>query len=192
MSTNNGDTSLLIYSISSLTAKIISLEAFKQLYHLHKNLVFNLALQYTNNVQDAEEILQDVFMKVYDHLDDFRNNADIKTWIYRITINQSLDFIKSQQRKKRSIFSNLIRLSSNDETIQISDFNHTGIDLENKEELEQLMRKVYRLPENQKTVIILLKIEDLSQKEVSEIMQISEGAVESLLQRAKVNLKKML
>lgn len=143
-------------------------------------------------MQDAEEILQDVYMKVYDHLDDFRYDVNIKTWIYRITINQSLDFIKAQQRKKRSIFANLIRLSAHDETIQISDFNHVGIDLENKEALEQLMRKVYRLPENQKTVIILLKIEDLSQKEVAEIMQISEGAIESLLQRAKTNLKKML
>jgi RNA polymerase sigma factor (sigma-70 family) len=143
-------------------------------------------------VQDAEEVLQDVFMKVYDHLVDFRHDVDIKTWIYRITINQSLDFIKAKQRKKRSIFYNLIRLSPNDDEIQVSDFNHIGIDLENKEALEQLMRKVYRLPENQKTVIILLKIEDLSQKEVAEIMQISEGAIESLLQRAKVNLKKIL
>lgn len=143
-------------------------------------------------MQDAEEILQDVYMKVYDHLDDFRNDVNIKTWIYRITINQSLDFIKAKQRKKRSIFSNLIRLSAHDETIQISDFNHVGIDLEHNEALEQLMRKVYRLPENQKTAIILLKIEDLSQKEVAEIMQISEGAIESLLQRAKTNLKKML
>lgn len=143
-------------------------------------------------MQDAEEILQDVFLKVYDYLADFRKEVDIKTWIYRITINQSLDFIKAQQRKKRSILTNLLRLNSNDGTIQLSDFNHVGIDLENKEALEQLMRKVFRLPENQKTVIILLKIEDLSQKEVADIMQISEGAIESLFQRAKTNLKKML
>ena len=149
-------------------------------------------MQYTNNGQDAEEILQDVFMKVYNHLADFRKEVDIKTWIYRITINQSLDFLKAQQRKKRSIFYNLFRISHNDETIQISDFNHSGIELENKEALEMLMRKIYRLPENQKTVIILLKIEELSQKEVSEIMQISESAMESLLHRAKINLKRML
>ena len=143
-------------------------------------------------MQDAEEILQDVFLKVYDYLANFRKEVDIKTWIYRITINNSLDFIKAQHRKKRSIFTNLLRLNSNDGTIQLSDFNHAGIDLENKEALEHLMRKVFRLPENQKTVIILLKIEDLSQKEVADIMQISEGAIESLLQRAKTNLKKML
>jgi len=131
-------------------------------------------------------------MKVHENIHNFRNDVEIKTWIYRITINQSLDFIKAQQRKKRSIFKNILGLNTIGETIQISDFNHVGIDLENKEALEQLMRKVYRLPENQKTVIILLKIEELSQKEVAEIMQLTEGAIESLFQRAKSNLKKML
>jgi RNA polymerase sigma-70 factor (ECF subfamily) len=85
-----------------------------------------------------------------------------------------------------------LRIDPNEQAFEISDFNHLGIDFENKEALELLMRKIYKLPENQKTVIILLKIEDLSQKEVADIMQISEGAVESLFQRAKTNLKKVL
>ena len=155
-------------------------------------MVYNLSLQYTNNVHDAEEILQDVFLKVFDHLGEFRSTADMKTWIYRIAVNQSLDFIKSQQRKKRSFLNQLLRIDPNEQAFEISDFNHLGIDFENKEALELLMRKIYKLPENQKTVIILLKIEDLSQKEVAGIMQISEGAVESLFQRAKTNLKKVL
>ena len=165
---------------------------FEQIYHEYKNLVYNLSLQYTNNAHDAEEILQDVFLKVFDHLGEFRSTADMKTWIYRIAVNQSLDFIKSQQRKKRSFLNQLLRIDPNEQAFEISDLNHLGIDFENKEALELLMRKIYKLPENQKTVIILLKIEDLSQKEVAGIMQISEGAVESLFQRAKTNLKKVL
>ncbi|MBK9744201.1 MAG: RNA polymerase sigma factor [Saprospiraceae bacterium] len=165
---------------------------FEQIYHEYKNLVYNLSLQYTNNVHDAEEILQDVFLKVFDHLGEFRSTADMKTWIYRIAVNQSLDFIKSQQRKKRSFLNQLLRIVPNEQAFEISDFNHLGIDFENKEALELLMRKIYKLPENQKTVIILLKIEYLSQKEVASIMQINEGAVESLFQRAKTNLKKVL
>jgi RNA polymerase sigma-70 factor (ECF subfamily) len=64
--------------------------------------------------------------------------------------------------------------------------------MENKEALKELMHKIYQLPEQQKTAIILLKIEDLPQKEVAQIMNLSEGAIESLFQRAKSALKKML
>ncbi len=162
------------------------------IYHQYKKLVFNLALQYTNNVQDAEEVTQDVFVKVFDKLGGFRQDSEIKTWIYRITINQSLDFIKSKQRQKRSFIFSLFDSQQELAENQISDFNHPGISLENEEELKNLIIKIYKLPENQKTVIILLKVEDLSQKEVAEIMKLSEGAVESLFQRAKTSLKKLL
>lgn len=164
----------------------------EDIYHQYKNLVFNLALQYTNNVQDAEEVTQDVFVKVFDKLGTFRKESEFKTWIYRITINQSLDFIKSKNRIKRSfiysLFDNKVDFSEHN----IPDFNHPGIALENEENLKNLMLKIYKLPENQKTVIILLKIEELSQKEVAKIMKLSEGAVESLFQRAKGSLKRML
>lgn len=159
------------------------------LYHKFKNLVFNLALQYTNNVEDAEEITLDVFLKIYNNFNEFEHKAEIKTWIYRITINQSIDYIRS---KKRSFFINFLETKHNENYSQKSDFNHPGILYENKEALMQLMKKINQLPENQKTVIILLKIEDLSQKEVAEIMNLKEGAIESLYQRAKNNLKKIL
>jgi len=164
----------------------------EDLYHKYKNTVFNVALQYTNNIQDAEEVTQDVFIKVFDNLNKFRKESELKTWIYRITINQSLDCIKSKKRQKRSFIYSLFDSQLESDKNQITDFNHPGITLENKEVLENLMQKIYTLPENQKTVIILLKIEDLSQKEVAEIMKLNEGAVESLFQRAKTSLKKLL
>ena len=164
----------------------------EDIYHQYKKLVFNLALQYTNNIQDAEEVTQDVFVKVFDKINRFRQDSELKTWIYRITINQSIDYLKSKQRQKRNFIFSLFDNSSESAENQIPDFNHPGISLENKEELENLMLKIYQLPENQKTVIFLLKIEDLSQKEVAEIMKLSEGAVESLFQRAKTSLKKLL
>jgi RNA polymerase sigma factor (sigma-70 family) len=162
------------------------------LYHKYKHLVFNLALQYTNNVQDAEEVTQDVFVKVFDKLNTFRNEADIKTWIYRITINHSLDFLKSKHRRKRNFIFSIFDIQQELEEYPIHEFNHPGIKVENEEDLKNLMKKIFQLPENQKTVIILLKIEELSQKEVAEIMNLSEGAVESLFQRAKTSLKKLL
>ena len=164
----------------------------EDIYHQFKKLVFNLALQYTNNVQDAEEVTQDVFVKVFDKLSGFRQDAALKTWIYRITVNQSLDSIKSKKRQKRSFIFSLFGDAKIPIENQFPDFNHPGLSIENEEELKNLMIKIYQLPESQKTVIILLKIEDLSQKEVAEIMKLSEGAVESLFQRAKTSLKKLL
>lgn len=164
----------------------------KDIYNQHKGLVFNLALQYCQNKEDAEEITQDVFVKVFDKWQTFRKEADLKTWIYRITINKSLDFLKHKQRKKRSFITSLFGSDKMNEENLLPDFDHPGILMERDESLKILMQKTYQLPENQKTVIILLKIEDLSQREVAEIMKLTEGAVESLFQRAKVSLKKLL
>jgi len=164
----------------------------KDIYNQYKNLVYNLALQYCQNRQDAEEIAQDVFIKVFDKWQTFRKDADLKTWIYRITINQSLDFLKHKQRKKRSLIISLFSVDSSIEENLLPDFDHPGTLMEQDESLKILMQKIYRLPENQKTVIILLKIEDLPQREVAEIMKLTEGAIESLFQRAKASLKKIL
>lgn len=85
----------------------------------------------------------------------------------------------------------MISLFKNDgESLDIAQFNHPGIELENKEQLTILFRAVNSLPEKQKTALILLKIEYRSQTETALIMGLSEKAVESLFQRAKTNLKK--
>lgn len=164
----------------------------EHLYKQHSSLVYNLALQYTQNAQDAEEITQDVFLIVHEKLNTFRQESAIATWIYRITINKSLDYIKAKKRKKRfSVFGQ----SSVEEEINnpsLANFNHPGVALEDKEALEGLFALINALPDNQKTALILLKIEGFNQKETAEIMQLSAKAVESLLQRAKGNLKKKI
>jgi RNA polymerase sigma-70 factor (ECF subfamily) len=166
--------------------------AFEEIYNNHKKLVYNLALHYVNNTEDAEEITQDVFVKIYEKIPHFNHQSSIKTWIYRITINQSLDFIKAKQRKKNwFLFSNL-RTDEAKQSLNVADISHPGIDLEQKEAVEKILKSITLLKEEQKTVLILLKIEGLSQAETSEIMKISTKAVESLFQRAKSNLKQIL
>lgn len=166
---------------------------FEELYEEHKSLVYNLALQYVQNIEDAEEITQDVFVSAYHHLDSFNHDSKISTWLYRITINKSLDFIKAKKRKKRFGFlTSLFHEDSSDVKYEVSDFNHPGIMLEQKEELENIFKNINSLPDNQKTALILLKIEEKSQKEAAEIMEITPKAVESLFQRAKNNLKKKI
>jgi RNA polymerase sigma-70 factor (ECF subfamily) len=169
-----------------------SLAQFKNIFENNKKWVFNLALQYVQNQEDAEEIVQDVFVSVYENYTKFNENAKLSTWIYRITINKSLDYIKQKNAKKRKGFFVSIFGSHEGEEYKLDfpEFNHPGIQLEDKEQLAIFFDKINRLPENQKTAIILSKIEDKSMKEVAEIMEISIKALESLIQRAKTNLLK--
>jgi RNA polymerase sigma factor (sigma-70 family) len=165
---------------------------FDKIFEEYKNLVFNLALKYVYDVEDAEEITQDVFVIIYQKLDNFREESKFSTWIYRITINKSIDFIRAKKRQKR--FANVLSLfgDGNKVNFEKTEFNHPGILLENNENLKLLLRQINELDHNQKTVIILLKIEGKSQVETAEIMNLSIKAVESMFQRAKANLLKKI
>ncbi len=161
---------------------------FEQLYAEHKDRVFNLALHYVQQTEDAEEITQDVFVSVHESLSDFRHDAKLSTWIYRITVNKSLDFLRMQKRKKRFAFITSIFQPGIAESLDHRPFDHPGVHLEQKEALQKIFQCMNELPERQKTALILSKIEQLSQVEVGAIMDLSPKAVESLVQRAKSNL----
>lgn len=165
---------------------------FKDIVLSYQKQVYNLALNYVQIPADAEEITQDVFLKVYEKIDQFEGNAQLKTWIYRITINTSLDFLKS---KKFKLFKTFFGLSTDAQPagnpLQ-KDSQHPGILLEQKEGLQRVLKAIDKLPAQQKTVLVLLKIEQLKQQEVAEIMDLSTKAVESLFQRAKKNLQQIL
>jgi len=165
---------------------------FDEIYFEHHKMVFNLALQYVQNIEDAEEITQDVFVKVFDNLDSFKKQASLKTWIYRISINQSLDFIKAKNTQKRNFLSSIFSLTDEKFKFEPPNFNHPGIELEQKEEYQKIFDAINQLSVNQKTAIILLKIEDKSQFETAEIMNLNVKALESLFQRAKKNLEILL
>lgn len=155
--------------------------------------MYNLALQYVQNMEDAEEITQDVFLSIYQSIDSFREESKLSTWIYRITINKSIDLINKRNRKKRFAFLTSLFNSENDKLIhEPVHFNHPGVQLEHKEALKNLFVLINQLPEKQQTTLILIKIEQKSLVETANIMEISPKAVESLLHRAKVNLQKKL
>ena len=165
--------------------------SFSEMYDQYKALVYNVALSYVQNTEDAEEITQDVFIQLFQSIDTFKQQSTLKTWIYRITINKSLDFLKHKKSQKR--FFIFGKRSENEYEIQnISSFEHPGILLENKEKSKMLFEVINQLNENQKTAFILSKIDGLSNPEISVIMELSISSVESLLFRAKDNLKKKL
>jgi len=165
---------------------------FDEIYFEHYKMVFNLALHYVQNIEDAEEITQDVFVKVFDNLNTFKKQSSLKTWVYRITINQSLDFIKGKKAQKSNFLSSIFSINDSNFKFQPSNFNHPGIELEQKEACQKIFEAINQLSDNQKTALILLKIEDKSQAETAEIMNLNVKALESLFQRAKNNLEILL
>jgi RNA polymerase sigma-70 factor (family 1) len=164
---------------------------FQNVYNQYHILVYNVALNYVQNTEDAEEITQDVFVQVHASLHQFEAKSSHKTWLYRITINKCIDFIKHKKSKKRFfIFGN--KSQNENEYLNSSNFEHPGILLENQEKAAQLYAVINELSENQKTAFILSKIDGLSNPEIAAVMQLSVSSVESLIFRAKVALKEKL
>lgn len=166
---------------------------FKKVYDQHARMVFNLCLKYLQSIEDAEDVTQEVFITVFKSIHQFKGESKISTWIYKIAITKSLEFIRMKKRKKRFAFFQSI-FSDEKGEINISDvhFHHPGVQLENKERAAILFNAIDKLPENQKTAYFLCKLEDLSYNEIAEIMKVTVPSVESLLFRAKQNLQKIL
>ncbi|RYD78103.1 MAG: RNA polymerase sigma factor [Sphingobacteriales bacterium] len=163
---------------------------FTDIVECCQGMVYNAALSIVQNETDAEDVTQEVFIDVYEHLNDFRQEAQLNTWIYRITINKALDFERRRKRQKNGGL--LKRIFSVREEEEPVSFDHPGASLDNKEKAAILFKALKKLPENQQVAFTLHKIEGLPYKEVAEIMETSLYAVESLMGRAKTNLKKIL
>lgn len=155
-------------------------------------MVYNTALGILQNTADAEDVAQEVFMQVHESIGTFKGEAQISTWLYRITVTKCLDHLRKKNRKKRwgkvySLFG-----QQNELIIDPPDFNHPGVALANKERADLLFRAVARLPDSQKAAFVLHKLEGLSSKEIAGVMDASVSAVEGLLHRAKQNLRQQL
>jgi RNA polymerase sigma-70 factor, ECF subfamily len=169
-------------------------QSFQAIYDTHQKMVYNLCLQYVQNAEDAADIAQEVFVKVYQNLEKFdERSASLKTWIYRIAINQSLDFLRSKKAGKRFGFlTSLFHKETNEPLADLAHFNHPGVALEDKEALAKVFACINTLPDNQRTAFILARLEGKSQQEIAEIMNMGVKAVESLLHRAKQSLYKKM
>jgi RNA polymerase sigma factor (sigma-70 family) len=148
--------------------------------------VFNICIGLLQNVENAEEVTQDVFVKVYYKISSFKSDALFSTWLYRIAVNESLQYLRKVKAKKRLQF---FLLGKKEEEKAI-DFVHPGIVIEQKENATILFKVIKKLPMQQQIAYTLKNIEQFKQQQIAAILQLSEGAVESLLQRAKQNLKK--
>jgi RNA polymerase sigma factor (sigma-70 family) len=166
--------------------------AFKEIVETRQGMVYNTVLGIIQNTEDAEDVAQEVFVQVYESIDSFKQESKLSTWLYRIAISKAMDHLRHKKRKKRFAFIQSL-FGKNDELVNDPpDFFHPGIALENKQNAAVLFKAIKTLPKNQHTAFVLNKIEGLSYQEISEVMKLSVSAIDSLLQRAKNNLRKYL
>lgn len=166
---------------------------FKEIFEQHSKRVYNITLNLLQNNEDAEDVTQEVFIEIYYSLSKFNNQSTLSTWIYRIAVNKSLDFIRKKKTSKRFGFlTSLFHDESGELKHDKPHFDHPGVKLENKEKSRFLYQALSEINEKQRTAFVLFNIEGLSQKEIAEIMDTTPKAVESLIQRAKAALKEKL
>ncbi len=167
--------------------------AYNQLLEQYQHQVFMGCLSFVPNKEDAEDIAQEVFIEVFKSIKKFKGEAKLSTWIYRITTNKCLEFIRKKNTKKRFAFMQRISGETNiDNTKYFTEFNHPGVLLENKESTERIYKAINLLPESQRVVFTLAKLEGKSYQEIVEITGKSLSSVEGVMFRAKKNLQKKL
>jgi RNA polymerase sigma factor (sigma-70 family) len=151
-----------------------------EIYKLYYKAMFNSALRIVNNRFDAEDIMQEAFLKAFQKIESYRAEVSFGAWLKRIVINQSLDFL----RKKR------IEYISIEESMEfdIADLSEEYTEFDNNQALEQVINQIQLLPEKYKIVLSLYLLEGYDHDEISEILNITSSTSRSQLLRAKRKL----
>lgn len=167
-------------------------QVFRQLVLEYQDKIFNTCISLVKNAEDADDLTQEVFIEIFRSIHKFREDSLLSTWIYRIAVNKSLEHLRRMKRKKRAWILTWFNKEDQDMYQEAADFNHPGVHVENEERSRILFRAVEKLPESQKIAFTLHKLEGLSYEQIAEVMQKTLSSVESLMHRAKRNLKKDL
>ena len=169
--------------------------AFKELVEAFRDRVYNTCLHFLRDTGEAEDICQEVFIEVYRSISKFRKDASLSTWIYRISTTKCLEYQRYKKRQRRkAYFQSLLGMEESRQIIEAKsvDYRHPGVQLEEKERSEQLFRAIDSLSDAQRIAFTLHNIDGLSYKEIGKVMERSNSSVESLIFRAKQNLRKAL
>ena len=163
--------------------------AFEELVLNYQDRIYNLCRHILGNVHDAEDAAQDTFIKAYQKLKDFKPEASLYTWLYRIAVNTCLDY------KKRPFFESLFTKADEGEKFveePASDWPSPEKLYESKQIGLTLHNSISKLPSKLRTAIVLKEIEGLSYEEIADILEVSIGTVKSRISRARDELKKSL
>lgn len=167
--------------------------AIQFLVNKYHKQVITTAFHFVHNMDDAEDLAQDVCIEILESIGQFKKTSALSTWIYRVTVNKSLNFVRKNKRKQLvKQFESFFHKADGNAGISIPEPSAMDNTFDNHERKQILDNAVNSLPENQKTAFILNNFEELPYKEIAEIMNLSLASIESLLQRAKHNLQKKL
>jgi RNA polymerase sigma-70 factor, ECF subfamily len=166
-------------------------EKFRMLVEQYQQMVFRTCMGFLHDKEDADDLTQDIFIQAYQSLHSFKGDSAFSTWIYRIAVNASLNRVRKNSGNPILNRLDLLFGSGKEKEISLPVFDSENPEsiLIRKEHSKWVQNALDNLPENQRTAIVLSKYDDLSQKEIAEIMNTTEGAVEALIQRAKTNLR---
>jgi RNA polymerase sigma-70 factor (ECF subfamily) len=169
-------------------------EAFAQLVESYSGQIYRLALKMLNDAQDAEDILQNTFIKAFQHIAGFEGRSSLSTWLYRIAANEALMMI----RKRRPEVNETDAESTDAEDAEVAPLEFVDWGLLPEEELlsgeakKELDQAVQELPEKLRIVFLLRDIEGLSIQETAQALELSETAVKTRLLRARLRLREEL
>lgn len=167
-------------------------EAFSILFEKYYQKVVQLCYRYTQNRDIAEDAAQEIFLKIYQKSENYKSTAAFSTFIYRITANHCLNIIRDKKRHPTmSLDKNWDDLENNPTSPvdYIPSNNPSPRDIVSNKEIQITVKKaISELPKKQRMALILKRFDNLSYEEISKIMSCSTGAVDSLLQRARITL----
>ena len=174
-------------------AKSGDVSAFEKLVKRYDRNVFRLAQHITQNREDAEDVVQEAFLKAYQHLPGFQEQSKFYTWLVRIAVNESLMKLRRRRADKTVSLDQEIEGEDNSMPREVADWSPNPEQLYGQSELNRILAKtIGGLPGGFRTVFVLRDIEGLSTEETAEALQLSVPAVKSRLLRARLQLRERL
>lgn len=169
-------------------------QEFARLVETYSGPLYRLALKMLGNVQDAEDVLQNTFLKALQHLPEFEGRSSLSTWLYRIAANEALMLLR--RRRPETSVSDLFAENEDDDIETPKQFVDWCClpeeELLSSEARRYLEEAIQRLPPKLRVVFLLRDIEGLSIQETSQILQLSEAAIKTRLLRARLHLREQL
>ncbi len=152
------------------------------LFEMHRSKVLNLSWRMLGSQQDAEDVLQEIFLKVFDRIKNYRGDSAFSTWLYRMTTNHCLDILRRRKILSFMGFENAPEIADKKDSNKAIDLGFSPV----------IVKAIEKLPEKQKACLLMREMDDLSYEDIAKALNLSLGSVKSNIHRSKAFLKEAL